>query len=115
MRRGYRQEYQAKLMLQEIYGRGYVIKTSSSQNIPDFVILGEKLAYEIKSTVKKNLYLQQRDRKQWRVFKKWSEDTGTTVYYWVIFRHKPKNIIKKYTIDEFHKEFMERRGCNESL
>ena len=113
-RKGYQQEYQCRLLLEEMYGKGYVIKTSSSKNVPDYVILGKKLAYEIKSTVKKNLYLQQRDRKQWKVFKKWSEETGTTVYYWVVFRRKPKNIIKQHTMDEFHKEYMERRCVNGS-
>jgi len=39
MRKGYKEEYKVKTKIERIYGKGNVIKNTSSQNIPDFVVL----------------------------------------------------------------------------
>jgi len=111
-RKGYNQEYYAKLELQKSYGKHNVIRTTCSQNVPDFIVLrtniGEVLGFEVKSTVGEKWYPEQRDREQWKAIKIWSVATGVIVRYWLIYRRKPKNIIEEYTLDEFHSKFMEK-------
>ena len=108
-RKGYSQEYQVRKMLEDAYGKGNVIKTASSQNIPDYIIFGHYLAFEVKSTVKKRLYLDKREIKQWHEIAKWADSTEAQVFYIVVYRRKPSNIIEKYTLDEFYKKFMPKK------
>jgi Holliday junction resolvase len=115
-RKGYGQEYWAKTELQRIYGKHNIIRTACKQNVPDFIAIKKSIngdymidGFEVKSTVEKKWYPQQRDRKQLKANMIWSVATGAKVYYWLIYRRKPKNITEEYTIDEFRKKFMERR------
>lgn len=115
MRKGYKAEYQIKKELEETYGRGNVIKTSCSQDVPDFIVIfmepsGRSLwrvhGREVKSTVKKRYYPSPRDKKQFKMFRLWEERTGVRIHYHIVYRRKPKNIVETYDLDAFEKKFM---------
>ena len=109
MRKGYGAEYQVKQMLERMWGKGYVIKSASSRNIPDFIILGKKLAYEVKSTTRKKLILHKRDKEQYKRFLEWRNKTKSDIKYIIIFRKKPKNRIEILTIDEFGEKYVKAK------
>jgi hypothetical protein len=115
-RKGYNQEYWAKTELQDIYGKHNVIRTTCSQNVPDFIAIKKSIkgdymidGFEVKSTVEKKWYPAQRDRKQWKAIKSWSNETGVKVCYWLVYRRRPKNIIEKYGMDEFREKYIKEK------
>lgn len=112
-RRGYDAEYYIKRFLEEKHGRGNVIKTTCSQNVPDFIVLKgpmgplgaenmKPFGVEVKTTKEKKLRISPHDLKQFLEFVKWHENTGHDVMYAIVMRRTGHpNMVHWLTLDEF--------------
>lgn len=98
-RKGYKQEYRVKKMLQRQYGENAVIKVAIGSYVGDFIVIGSDSRVIKIVEVKKRegrLYFSKRERRQLDILKRIKDEFNIDVEYWIFSNRKL--VIKK--VDE---------------
>lgn len=101
-RRGYQSELRAKKELEEIYGKGNVIKVAISQQGADHIVVscGELVKIiEVKETKKNKYYPSQKEKNQFRRIIEFARQHRIPAELWIYFKKGTGKPVIKQTQD----------------